>query len=320
MSWLYKSLDEETNPEYGKEPEKRSLEELINTSIVIVDKPSGPTSHQISYWLKDLTKVKKTGHIGTLDPFATGVLPTLIGKSTRLLPLFQKLDKEYVGIMHLHKDYDLDSLNEFVQKFFVGEIIQVPPKRSAVARVPRKRKVYEAYLIEKDGKDVLFRIICESGFYVRKWVHDIGQKLKIGAHLKELRRISIGKYEKEYFRIFQEEKAHNLIEIADALINKDEKKIREIFVPAEFCLPHIKKIFVKDSAIPNLLNGAPLYVSGIVRLQDNIQKDEVVAIFSLKNELVAFGYAKMSSQEIIKAEKGIAVRIDRVFMEKGTYK
>ena len=96
--------------------------------------------------------------------------------------------------------------------------------------------------------------------------------------------------------------------------------IRDRFIPAEFCLPHVKKIFVKDSAIPNLLNGAPLYVSGIVRLQENIKKDEIVAIFSLKNELVAFGYAKMSSEEIMKAEKGIAVRIDRVFMDKGTYK
>jgi H/ACA ribonucleoprotein complex subunit 4 len=313
VKWLYRSFDETS--EFGKEPKERSIEELIQTSIVNVDKPSGPTSHQISYWIKDLLKIRKAGHIGTLDPNATGVLPVLVGRSTRLLPLFQKLDKEYVGIMHLHKDVDLEILDNFIQKNFVGEIVQMPPKRSAVARIPRKRKVYEAILIEKDGKDVLFKIICESGFYVRKWVHDIGQKLKIGAHLKELRRVSIGKYENFYFRIFSEENSFNLIQIADAIINNDEKEIRKIFIPAEYCLEHVKKVFVKDSAIPNLLKGAPLYVKGIVRIQEGIKKDEIVAIFSLKNELIAFGYAKMSSEEMIKNNQGIAVRIDRVFMK-----
>ena len=313
MKWLYRSFDETS--EFGKEPKERSIDELIQTSIVNVDKPSGPTSHQISYWIKDLLKIRKAGHIGTLDPNATGVLPTLVGRSTRLLPLFQKLDKEYVGIMHLHKDIDLEILDNFIQKNFVGEIVQMPPKRSAVARIPRKRKVYEAILIEKDGKDVLFKIICESGFYVRKWVHDIGQKLKIGAHLKELRRISIGKYENFYFRIFSEENSFNLIQIADAIINNDEKEIRKIFIPAEYCLEHVKKVFVKDSAIPNLLKGAPLYVKGIVRIQEGIKKDEIVAIFSLKNELIAFGYAKMNSEEMVKSNQGVAVRIDRVFMK-----
>ena len=313
MKWLYRSFDETS--EFGKEPKERSIEELIQTSIVNVDKPSGPTSHQISYWIKDLLKIRKAGHIGTLDPNATGVLPILVGRSTRLLPLFQKLDKEYVGIMHLHKDIDLEILDNFIQKNFVGEIVQMPPKRSAVARIPRKRKVYEAILIEKDGKDVLFKIICESGFYVRKWVHDIGQKLKIGAHLKELRRISIGKYENFYFRIFSEENSFNLIQIADAIINNDEKEIRKIFIPAEYCLEHVKKVFVKDSAIPNLLKGAPLYVKGIVRIQEGIKKDEIVAIFSLKNELIAFGYAKMNSEEMVKSNQGVAVRIDRVFMK-----
>jgi H/ACA ribonucleoprotein complex subunit 4 len=313
VKWLYKSFDETS--EFGKEPKERSLEELIQTSIVNVDKPSGPTSHQISYLMKDLLKIKKAGHIGTLDPAATGVLPILIGRSTRLLPLFQKLDKEYVGIMHLHKDVDLEFLNDFIQKNFVGEIVQIPPKRSAVSRIPRKRKVYEALLIEKDEKDVLFKIICESGFYVRKWVHDIGQKLKIGAHLKELRRISIGKYENGYSKIFDEENSFNLIQIADAIISNDEKMIRKIFIPAEYCLEHVKKILVKDTAIPNLLKGAPLYVKGIVRVQEGIKKDEIVAIFSLNNELIAFGYAKMSSEEMIKNNQGIAVRIDRVFMK-----
>lgn len=320
VEWLYRTLDEETDERFGKEPSKRNLEELKNTGIINVDKHVGPTSHLISEYVKDLLKLKKTGHIGTLDPNASGVLPILLNRSTRLVPLFQKLDKEYVGIMHLHRDIDEEILKDFIENKFIGKIVQVPPKRSAVARVPRERYVYEAKLLEKDGKDVLFRIICESGFYVRKYVHDIGMKLKIGAHLTELRRTSIGKYDLEkqkYFKIFDEENAISLFELSKYL--DSEEKLKEIIKPAEYCLPHVKKVFVKDTAIYNLTLGAPLFVTGITRVQAGIKKDELVAIFSLKNELVAFGRAMMSSEEMIRAKEGIAVKIDRVFMEKGVY-
>ncbi|MEM7818188.1 MAG: RNA-guided pseudouridylation complex pseudouridine synthase subunit Cbf5 [Candidatus Aenigmatarchaeota archaeon] len=320
VEWLYRILDEETDERFGKEPSKRTLEELKDTGIINVDKHIGPTSHLISEDVKKILNLKKTGHIGTLDPNASGVLPVLLNKSTRLAPLFQKLDKEYVGVMHLHKDIDESFLKEFIETKFIGKIKQTPPKRSAVARVLRERYVYEAYLLEKDGKDVLFKIICESGFYVRKYVHDIGQKLKIGAHLKELRRVSIGKYnleEKTYYKIFDEENSISLFDLMKML--NSEEELRKIIKPAEYYLTHVKKVFVKDTAIHNITLGAPLYVSGITRVQSDIRKNDLVAIFSLKNELVAFGVAVMDSVDMINSKEGIAVKIDRVFIDKNVY-
>ncbi|MCD6482701.1 MAG: RNA-guided pseudouridylation complex pseudouridine synthase subunit Cbf5 [Candidatus Aenigmarchaeota archaeon] len=314
--WLIKYPDEETNPNFGKEPEKRAIEELLETGMVIVDKHLGPTSHQITYWIKDMFNLKKAGHTGTLDPNASGVLPVLLGRSTRLLPLFQKLDKEYVGVMHLHKDIGLDTLRDFITNNFIGEIVQIPPKRSAVARRPRRRKLYFCDLLEKDGKDVLFHIGCESGFYVRKFVHDVGQKLKIGAHLAELRRVKVGN--------FDEKQAYPLVDIRDAFEHwketGDEKPLREMVKPIEFMLDHVKKVFIKDSAIPRIANGAPLFVAGVVRIQEDIRKGDIVAVMSLKNELVSYGYAKMDSEEMLKAKRGIAVTTDRVFIKKDVYK
>ena len=320
--WLYRTLDEETDERFGKEPEKRDLEELKKTGIIVLDKHIGPTSHQITSEVKNLLKINKCGHIGTLDPNASGVLPILLERSTRLAPLFFGLDKEYIGIMHLHKDLDENFLNDFVQKNFVGEIIQIPPRKSAVARRPRKRKVYEFEIIEKEGKDVLFRVICQAGFYVRKYVHDIGLKIKAGAHLTELRRISIGIYDetkKFYKKIFKEEDAVTMILINDLVLTERFDELKKIIKPAEYYLDHVKKIFVKDSAIYYLTNGSPLFVSGITRVQENIKKGDIVAIFSLKNELIAFGYATMDAEEMVKEKKGKAVRIDRVFIEKGIY-
>ncbi len=320
--WLYRTFDEETDERYGKEPEKRSFEELLKTGIIILDKHIGPTSHQITSEIKKLFNLKKCGHIGTLDPNASGVLPILLERSTRLAPLFFGLDKEYVGIMHLHKDVDKDFLNDFITKNFIGELIQVPPRKSAVARKPRKRKVYEFELIEKENRDVLFRVICQAGFYVRKYVHDIGLKLKIGAHLTELRRISIGLYneeKKEYKKIFSEEEAVTFTKIHDLYVTNQKNELKKFIKPAEYCLLHVKKIFVKDSAIYPITQGSPLFVSGITRVQEDIKKNDVVAIFSLKNELIAFGYAKMDAEEMVKEKKGKAVRIERVFIEKNVY-
>ncbi|MEM7821194.1 MAG: RNA-guided pseudouridylation complex pseudouridine synthase subunit Cbf5 [Candidatus Aenigmatarchaeota archaeon] len=307
--WLIRS-EEETNVNYGKPPEERTVKELIKTSILVIDKHFGPTSHQITAWVKEIFNVKKAGHAGTLDPAATGVLPIAIENATKAIPLLMGLDKEYVGVMHLHKEVDENLLKRTVLKF-IGEIVQVPPVKSAVSRRPRKRKVYYFDLIEIDGKDVLFKIGCEAGTYVRKICSDLGMTLGFGAHLKELRRTRVGN--------FTEENAVPLIHVYDAIKDLNEEIIRKILIPIEFAIPHVKKVFVKDSAIHSIVSGSPLFVSGITRIQDGIKPEEKVAIYSLKNELVAIGVAKMSSKEMFEKKEGTAVRTDRVFLEKGIY-
>jgi H/ACA ribonucleoprotein complex subunit 4 len=310
--WLIKS-EEETDPNYGKNPGQRSVEEQIKNSVIILDKHSGPTSHQVTAWVKDIFGVKKCGHAGTLDPAVTGVLPIALENATKAMPVLMGLEKEYVGVMHLHKEVEEELLREAVSNF-IGKIIQVPPIRSAVARRPREKEIKFFDILEIEGKDILFKVGCEAGTYVRKLVHDIGQELKVGAHMSELRRTKAGN--------FTEDQAHSLLEVKDAYEfwrEGNEKLLREILIPVEHAILHVKRIFVKDSAIDAICNGAPVFVSGISRIQKGIVRGETIAVYSLKGELVSLGIAKMSSEEMYEKKMGLAVRTDRVFMERGTY-
>lgn len=310
IMWLIKDY-EELYGNLGKGPEERSIEELVNKCIIIVDKNEGPTSHQVSLWIKEIFNAKKVGHIGTLDPKVTGVLPVLLNDAVKTAPLFSRLEKEYVGIMHLHKDYDIEKLKKLIAEKFIGKIVQVPPKKSAVSRKPRIREIKSFEILEANGKDILFRTRVEAGTYIRKLVWDIGVEAGIGAHMVELRRIRVGN--------FTEDQAHSLVEIRDAFEfwkEGDEKYLRKILIPIELAIDHVKKVFIKDTAIEAISNGAPLYPIGIVRIQEGIVEGENVAVMSLKNELIAIGIAKMNSKKMFESKKGVAVRIDRVIVRK----
>ncbi len=310
--WLIKS-EEETDQNYGKIPKDRTIEELIKSSVIIVDKHAGPTSHQITAWVKDIFNVKHCGHAGTLDPAVTGVLPITLENATKAMPVLMGLDKEYVGVMHLHKEVQEELLRETILKF-IGKIIQVPPVKSAVARRPREREIKFFDVLEIEGRDALFKVGCEAGTYIRKLIHDIGFSLGIGAHMSELRRTKVGN--------FTEEQSQSLLAVKDAFEfwrDGNEKLLREILIPVEYAILHVKRVFVKDSAIANICNGSPVYPNGIVRIQEGIVRGETVTVYSLKEELIALGIAKMTSEEMFKAKRGSAIRIDRVFMEKNTY-
>lgn len=183
--------------------------------FIIVDKPKGITSKKVCRIIGKILNAKKVGHACTLDPNATGVLLVCINNATKIIRVLQKLDKRYLAVMHIHHDIETNSLKEVI-KNFVGEIIQIPPAKSAVARKPRKRKVHSIKIVERKGKDIKLDIICQSGTYVRKLVSDIGEKIN-GAHLKELRRVSVGK--------FSIEQSHTLEELAS---NKECKALLPI--------------------------------------------------------------------------------------------
>ncbi|MEM5793846.1 MAG: RNA-guided pseudouridylation complex pseudouridine synthase subunit Cbf5 [Candidatus Aenigmatarchaeota archaeon] len=243
----------------------------------------------------------------------TGVLPVALDNATKAMSVLLGLDKEYVGVMHLHKQVDEEILREGVKKF-VGKIVQVPPVRSAVARKPREKRVYFFDILEIEGKDVLFKVGCQAGVYIRKLVSDLGLNLGIGAHLTELRRTKAGN--------FTEEQAHSLVEIRDAYEfwkEGNEKFLKEILIPVEFAVLHLKRVFVKDSAVDSICHGAPVFCSGLTRIQEGIEKNEIVAVYTLKEELVALGKAVLSSEEMFEKKKGIAIKTDKVFMKPGTY-
>lgn len=280
-------------------------EKILNSSVIVVDKHAGPTSHQVSGWLRDMFGLEKVGHMGTLDPMVTGVLPVLLGNAVKAMPLFSGIDKEYVGVMHLHHEVPQEKLNETLKEF-VGKIKQTPPKKSAVARREREREIFSFDVIETDGKDVLFKTKCEAGTYIRKLCHDIGQSLGVGAHMSELRRTEAGP--------FVEDQAHSLTQIKDSL---EMSELESVLIPIEEAIPHAKKVYAADSAIENVLKGAPLFVGGVTKTDGDIIRGETVAMMSEGGKLVAIGIAKMDSGEMWKRKKGTAVRTDRIITTTG---
>ncbi|MBN2602890.1 MAG: RNA-guided pseudouridylation complex pseudouridine synthase subunit Cbf5 [Candidatus Thermoplasmatota archaeon] len=303
-----------TNPNFGKRPEERSINELLQNGIINLDKPSGPSSHQVDSWVKSIINVDRIGHGGTLDPNATGVLPIATGDATRALAVLLNAGKEYVGIMSLHKPVDKEKISKAC-KSFVGEIYQVPPLRSAVKRIRRKRKIYNFEIIQIKERNVLFRVDCEAGTYIRTLCVDIGRKLKCGAHLEELRRTRAGN--------FIEKNSVTLHQLKDSYtIWKEEKNIEEILSvisPVEYLLENLPKIIIRDSAVDAICHGASIAVPGVAEIDTEIKKEDLIAIFTLKGEGVALAKSLMSSQEIIQKDNGICATTERVLMNKGTY-
>ncbi len=307
-------INAKTNPNYGKSPNERSVKELFTNGMINLDKPSGPTSHQVVAWVKKILEVEKAGHGGTLDPNATGILPVALGDATRALQVLLLAGKEYIGIMKLHKDVDKKKIIETCNGF-VGDIFQIPPVRSAVKRVRRKRRVYYLDIIQIKNKEVLFRVGCEAGTYIRTLCVDIGKKLRCSAHLSELRRSRVGG--------LIEEKSVILQDVKDGFIfwkdEKDEKEIRSTILPMERLLDHLPKMVIRDSAVDAVCHGANLAIPGVVEIDTDIKKGDAIAVLTLKGEGVALMNVLMSTEEIIQKDTGICANIKRVLMNKGTY-
>jgi len=303
----------ETSPKFGSYPDKRTAEELINYGIVNIDKPKGPTSHQVSAYVQKILNISKSGHAGTLDPRVTGVLPIALGKATRISHYLLKAGKEYVAIMHLHKDVKEEKIRKTCREF-VGKIKQMPPIKSAVKRQIRERKVYYFNILEIQEKEILFKVGCQAGTYIRKLVHDIGKKIGTGAHMTELRRTKVGP--------FDENTLFTLQDLTDAYHyykNEDnEKYLLKIIQPIENAVEHLPKIWVLDTTVDTLCHGANLKNPGIAKLESPIEPDQDVALLTLKGELIAIGKAKATSEKMM-GEKGVAVNTDTVFMQPGTY-
>lgn len=304
----------ETNPDLGTIPDKRPVNELINYGVVNIDKPKGPTSHQVSDYVQKILNISKSGHSGTLDPAVTGVLPIALARATRIVEYLLHAGKEYVALMHLHKEVSEDKI-KIVLNEFTGKIKQKPPIKSSVKRVVREREIYYTEILEIDGKDVLFKVGCQAGTYIRKLCHDMGQKLGVGAHMAELRRTKAG--------CFDESTLFTLQDLADAYWyyknEAKEKFIRKVIQPMENATEHLAKVWVLDTTVESLCHGVDLKIPGISKVESGININDKVAIITLKNELVALGTAKLKSAEMI-GNKGLAVVTEKVFMEPGTYK
>ncbi len=224
-------------------------------------------------------------------------------------------NKEYVAIMQLHKSADERKLRKVVSEF-VGRIYQKPPVRSSVKRVLRIKEVYSIEILEIEYPYVLMWISCQHGTYVRKLIHDIGDVLGVGAHMRELRRVKTGPFKEDKTLV-------TLHQLSEALYVyrelKDDSLLRKIILPIEYAVSHLPKVAVLDGAVEALTHGADLAVPGVSMIHEGIRKGDTVAIFTLKGELVAIGQALMHSEQVIEASRGIAIKVKRVIMPRGVY-
>ncbi|HEV8595366.1 MAG TPA: RNA-guided pseudouridylation complex pseudouridine synthase subunit Cbf5 [Thermoplasmata archaeon] len=288
--------------------------EIFRRGVFLADKPQGPTSHQVSAWVRDLAGAERAGHAGTLDPRVTGVLPIAFNEATRALDAMLVADKEYVGVLELHQDVPDDKLHAMFRRF-VGPIYQMPPVRSAVKRELRVRTIHELELLERASRLVLFRARCESGTYIRTLANDIGEALGVGGHLADLRRTRAGP--------FSESQTHPLTELQDAIVfwreDGDDANLRKLILPMERLLDHLPKIVVKDTAADAICHGANLHVPGVVSMAPGIGKGTLVALLTAKGEGVAIAHAMMTARQVESSKKGVAADTKRVLMEPGTY-
>ncbi len=304
-----------TDDAYGTYYDKRTIEQLLNYGLIILDKPPGPTSHETVAWTKRILKLPKIGHSGTLDPQVSGVLPLGLGEATKALGVLLYGPKEYHALGRLHSLPSKEKLEEIID-LFRGEIYQKPPQRSAVVRQTRTRTIHEFEVLEQKERLLLTRIICESGTYIRKLYYDIGEILGPGATMIELRRTRVDQFHETDGLV-------TLHELADAFAvweeNKDDSKLMKMIKPVELAFSELKSVVIRDSAVDAMCHGAQLAIPGILQISPNLKVGDIVGIYTQKGEVVALAESTMSEEEIRDATKGYAFKTRRIIMAPNTY-
>ncbi len=279
----------------------------------MVDKPRGPSSHQVTAWVRDLLRVDRAGHAGTLDPGVSGVLVMSLGKALRLLPLLLTFPKRYITVVTLHGPAPPASV-ERVLKEFQGPIYQTPPVRSAVRRERRVRTIHRLTLIERSGRELLLEVQADSGTYIRTLAVDLGEALGCGANMTELRRISTGP--------FSEKEAVSLATLADMVARADEgnpEDLMRAFQSPRTVWGRFPQVVVKDSAVDALAHGADLAAQGVLKLTHDFPAHATVILVTRKEELVGLGESLVSSEELSHRRSGWVVDAHQVLMEPGRY-
>jgi tRNA pseudouridine55 synthase len=280
--------------------------------VIVVDKPREWTSHDVVNKMRRLVGTRKIGHLGTLDPGATGVLPLVIGRATRLAQFFTRNDKTYQGVIHFGystDSYDMDGTPtspetsvtldrralETLLNQFRGEIQQVPPPVSAkkiagrpayelarkgqpVELEPVTVTIHDLQVLDVEGCEATVLLHCSAGTYVRSIAHDAGQALGCGAFLKSLRRIASGD--------FTIERARTLEELA-ALAQ--ERHLQEALIPAAELLPAFPAELVDAITAGHIRNGRDFRVSPFQAREGT----RYVKAVTPQGELVAIGEARL---------------------------
>ncbi len=286
-------------------PDDRAPETLLEFGVVNLDKPPGPSAHQVAAWVRDLAGVERAAHAGTLDPKVTGCLPVLTGTATRAAQVFETSRKEYVAVLELHAPAPEDF--ESTLSEFEGPLHQKPPRKSAVARRLRTREIYRLDALERESRRALLAIECESGTYVRKLCHDLGLALGTGGHMGDLRRTETGH--------FDDRTLSTMEDLADGLAfwreNDDPELLREVVSPAERALEGVPSLTVAPSAAAEIAEGAPVYAPGVLEFDlDGAKEGALVACYTPDGAAVCLGHLAGDPG----GETGLAVELERVLV------
>ncbi len=272
--------------------EYRQAERNDPEGFIVIDKPKGPTSHQVDFWVKKIIGTDRVGHIGTLDPNVSGVLVMAIGRATKLIEIAHEEPKEYICVLRTYSEVSEARLGEVLSEF-TTDIYQLPPVRSAVSRTVRVRRIFSIDLMEYGGRLSLLRIRCESGTYIRTLCTDIGYVLGCGAQMAELRRTATGP--------FNEEKMVTLQMLKDAVYLSTQssgKKLSETLLPVEFLFRSYPKVVVKNSSLENIAHGSDLFPGGIKAIVGEPRKGDRVCVVSEDNYVVGTGKMMVSFDEV----------------------
>lgn len=245
----------------------------------------------------------------------TGILPIALEESRKIVQALLTSGKEYHCVMKLHREAKKESVMKVLNEF-EDTIYQRPPLRASVKRRLRTRRVYYLDFLEMAERNVLFKVGCEGGTYIRKLCHDVGEVLGCGAHMQELRRTRSGPFTESEDMVTLHDVAYWFMEWQQ---EKDETILKKFIQPMEKAFALVPKIYIRDSAVDAICHGANLTAPGVLSFENKIKENSMVAILTLKGEAVALSNALYSAKEILDMENGIIAASRRVLMRRGTY-
>jgi len=245
----------------------------------------------------------------------TGVLPIALEESRKIVQALLLSGKEYICMMKLHGEAKKERVKKVLNEF-EDLIYQRPPLRASVKRRLRTRRIYYIDFLEMEGRNVLFKVGCEGGTYIRKLCYDVGEALGCAAHMQELRRTRAGPFTENGDMVTLHDVAYWFMEWQQ---QKDEEILRKFIQPMERAVALVPKICIRDSAVDAVCHGANLTAPGVLSLETGIKAGSTVAVFTLKGEAVALAKTVASTEEILNMEHGVVAEAKRVLMRRGTY-
>ena len=217
--------------------------------------------------------------------------------------------------MRLHSQFPQNKVEKVLEEF-QGTIYQRPPVRSSVKRRLRTRTIYYIDFLEMEDRNVLFKVGCEAGTYIRKLCYDVGEVLGSGAHMQELRRTRVGPFVEDSSLVTLHDISYLYSQWQET---KDESLLRKFVYPMEKALDLLPKIHVRDSAVDALCHGAHLTAPGVLSLDSGIQIGDTAAVFTQKGEAITLSQAVVSSEKMLKMDHGFVAKTQRVLMPRGIY-